>query len=129
MSNMLAIRWLFLLIGYTGVYSPSGARPHVVSTACGAPADALMASTGLHMILTMSSLPNSCPIEVSAKYACPCMKHVTGFVNSAGRRITTVALSRLQSRTSEVTAVEQINMIAISIRKISRALKVGPRVG
>jgi hypothetical protein len=57
------------------------------------------------------------------------MKHVTGFVNSAGRRITTVALSRVQSRTSEVTAVEQINMIAISIRKISRALKVGSRVG
>jgi len=43
------------------------------------------------------------------------MKHVTGFPNLAGTRITTVALWRLQSRMSGVTAVEQIKTRAVSI--------------
>src|SRR6266851_7537531 len=43
------------------------------------------------------------------------MKHVAGFPNSAGVRITTVALSRVQSRRSGVTAIEQIRTRAVSI--------------
>jgi len=46
------------------------------------------------------------------------MKHVTGFPNLAGTRITAIALSRVQSRTSGVTAAEQINIRAVSIVKL-----------
>jgi hypothetical protein len=37
------------------------------------------------------------PIELPARYAWACMKHVAGFPNSAGTRITVFALLRVQS--------------------------------
>src|SRR3977135_3872932 len=43
------------------------------------------------------------------------MKQVVGFPKSEGTRITAVALSRLQSRISGVTAIEQISTKAESI--------------
>src|SRR5215510_9758521 len=43
------------------------------------------------------------------------MKHVAGFANSAGTRITAVALARLQSRRSGVVATEQIRTRAVNM--------------
>src|SRR5712691_8653909 len=43
------------------------------------------------------------------------MKHVTGFLNSAGTRITAAAFSRVQSRRSAVIVAEQISTSAVSI--------------
>src|SRR5262249_44274802 len=48
----------------------------------------------------------------------PCMKHVAGFANSAGTRITAVALVRLQSRRSGVVATEQIRTRAVSMSSL-----------
>src|SRR5215203_1370590 len=68
-----------------------------------------------HTTFTRSVSPSSWPIEVCARYACPCMKQVAGLPNSAGTRITVVALARLQSRRSGVTAIEQISTRAVSM--------------
>jgi hypothetical protein len=43
------------------------------------------------------------------------MKHVDGFPNSAGTRIIAIALLRVQSLRSGVTATEQIRTKAVSI--------------
>src|SRR5215510_1520019 len=43
------------------------------------------------------------------------MKHVAGFANSAGTRITAVALARLQSRRSGVVATEQMRTRAVNM--------------
>jgi hypothetical protein len=91
--------------------------------------DASILAAGLQTILTRSSLPNACPIEVSARYACPCIKHVIGFPNSAGTRITAVALSWVQFRISGVSAAEQTKISAVSIIKLHALAKVETRAG
>jgi hypothetical protein len=50
-----------------------------------------------------------------------CMKHVDGFPNSAGKRITAVALLRVHSPRSGVTATEQIRTKAVSTVSFSSA--------
>src|SRR5882672_9969501 len=57
----------------------------------------------------------SCASEVSARKACPCRKQVIGFANSVGTRMTSAALSRVQSRMSGVTETEQMRIKAVSI--------------
>jgi hypothetical protein len=46
------------------------------------------------------------------------MRHVAGFPNSAGARISAVAFSRVQSRRSGVTATEQMRTSAVSIEAL-----------
>jgi len=55
------------------------------------------------------------------------MKHVAGLPNSAGTRITVIALLRLQSRRSGVTATEQINTRAVSIHKLLLSREIEAR--
>ena len=64
------------------------------------------------VILTRSSRPNARPIDVCAKTACPRIRHVVRLPNSTGIRMTAVAFSTVQSRTSGVTINEQISMIS-----------------
>src|SRR5262245_61832357 len=53
------------------------------------------------------------------------MRQVIGFANSAGTRITAVALARVQSRTSGVATTEQTRTRAVSI--ISSIAATWPR--
>src|SRR5215510_9566764 len=54
------------------------------------------------------------------------MKQVPGVPNSAGTRMTAVALVRLQSRKSGVTATEQIRTRAVSMAHSFTALDAAP---
>ena len=65
----------------------------------------------LNLILVGEFLPHGGVSQVGL----PALKHVAGLKNSAGRRITAVALSRLHSARSGVTAAEQIRRRAASM--------------
>src|SRR6266852_607311 len=54
------------------------------------------------------------------------MKHVTGFPNLAGTRITAIALSRVQSRTSGVTAAEQNPLLNVPTWAKGSKVRPGP---
>ena len=59
---------------------------------------------------------------VSARYACPCMKHVAGFADCPGTYIV-YALDRLQSEMSGVNVSEQMRIRAVSIVKLPVRVK------